>query len=514
MSKKSVLAALFLIFVGIIFGVVLVSSFHGNVELGFAGDQKVKLGAPTPIKNIGYDPKALSRAFIEVSRVVSPTVVSITVTTKSKKQSGELNDFFHFFGPDSKAPDQEPMQGAGSGVIISPDGYILTNNHVVEDADEAHVEVTTNNRHTMNAKIIGTDPSTDLAVIKIEGTGFPTASFGNSDSLNVGEWVVAVGNPLGLDGTVTAGIVSAIGRWRLGIIQDKNGYGIENFIQTDAAINPGNSGGPLVNLNGEVVGINAAIATTNARYQGYGFAIPVNLAQAVAEDLIKHGKVYRAWLGVSLGAIDETTAKALKLNQTNGVIVQSVVDGGAAMDAGIKEGDVILSVDEKSLDTPSDLQTYIARKHPGDVVALHLFRDGKSFEKKVTLKRRNDDKIVARAGNRDNEDEGRDENSESSSKPLTFEKLGLSLRLLTTAEKREMSVETGVVVTDVTRFGEAFNRGIGRGDVIIEIDKAEIHSPKEFRAVLDQHKPGDALLLRVKKSNGQIAYIAVQLPNS
>jgi len=513
MSKKSVFAAVFLIFVGIVFGAVLVSSFHGGVEPGFAGDQQVKLGAPTPIKNPDYDPKALSKAFIEVSKVVSPTVVSITVTTKAKKRTNDMNDFFHFFGPDFKAPDQEPTQGAGSGVIISPDGYILTNNHVVDDADEAHVEVATNSHHTMKAKIIGTDPSTDLAVIKVDGKDLPTASFGNSDGLDVGEWVVAVGNPLGLQGTVTAGIISAIGRAGLGIIRDEQGYGIENFIQTDAAINPGNSGGPLVNLKGEVIGINAAIATTNARYQGYGFAIPINLAQAVAEDIIKHGKVYRAWLGVSLGPIDETTARALKLDEASGVMVQSVVDGGAAKEAGIKEGDVILSVDAKQLSSPSDLQTYVARKHPGDEVTLKLYRDGKSFEKKVSLKQRADDKLASRNDDRDTDDD-RSADQESNSKSLTFDKLGMTVRLVSSSEKRELNVDRGVVITDVTRFGEAFNRGLVKGDVILEADKKEVNSLRDFKTVLDNHKPGDALLLRLKRGNGQMAYIAVQIPNS
>ena len=514
MSKKSVLAAVFLIFVGIVFGVVLVSSFRGGVEPGFAGDQQVKLGAPTPIKNPDYDPKALSKAFIEVSKVVSPTVVSITVTTKAKKHSSnDMNDFFHFFGPDFKAPDPEPTQGAGSGVIISPDGYILTNNHVVDDADEDHVEVATNSHHTLRAKIIGTDPSTDLAVVKVDWKELPTASFGNSDELEVGEWVVAVGNPLGLQGTVTAGIISAIGRAGLGIIRDEQGYGIENFIQTDAAINPGNSGGPLVNLRGEVIGINAAIATTNARYQGYGFAIPINLAQAVADDIIKHGKVYRAWLGVSLGPVDETTAKALKLDEASGVMVQTVVDGGAAKDAGIKEGDVILSVDEKPLSSPSELQTYVARKHPGDAVSLKLYRDGRSFEKKVTLKRRNEDKLVARNEDRDSDNDQNAE-QESNSKSLSFDKLGLSARVLSGSEKKELKVDKGVIITDVARFGEAFNRGLGRGDVILEADRKEMTSPRDLRNVLENHKPGDALLLRVKRGNGQMAYIAVQIPNS
>ncbi len=188
-------------------------------------------------------------------------------------------DFLHFFGPDFKMPEEEPSQGYGSGVIITPDGYIATNNHVVDDADKNGIEVVMHDKIRYKAKLIGTDPSTDLAVVKIEATGLPAAALGNSDNVQVGEWVLAIGNPLGLTSTVTAGIISAVGR-SINIIQTQGGYGIENFIQTDAAINPGNSGGALVNISGEVIGINSAIATTNARYQGYGFAVPVNLLKS------------------------------------------------------------------------------------------------------------------------------------------------------------------------------------------------------------------------------------------
>jgi len=509
MSKKSVLASMFLIFIGIVFGVVLVSSFRGGIEPGFAGDPQIKLGAPSQLKTPTVDYKGMSKAFIEVSKAVRPTVVSITVTTKPSKRGNDLNEFFHFFGPDGKQPQEERQQGSGSGFVINPEGYILTNNHVVEDADDKGVEVVFSNQHHLKAKIIGTDPSTDLAVIKVEGKDLPTAAFGNSDNLEIGEWVVAIGNPLGLQSTVTAGIISATGR-NIGIIRDEKGYGIENFIQTDAAINPGNSGGPLVNLNGEVVGINSAIATTNARYQGYGFAIPINLARTVAEDLIKTGKVRRGFIGVQIQGVDETMAKALGMDQARGVLIQKIEPGGAAEQAGLRESDVIVSVDGKEVNAANELQTFVARKHPGDEVSLKIFRDGSVIEKKVTLRARKEEKLAAR--NEDNTDgEEREPEREAAPKAVTFENLGLSVRPLTAEEKNAASVEKGILVSDAKRYGEAFNHGIGTGDILLEADRKELSSPKDLKAILDKHAPGDAVLLRVKKNNS-IAYLALNIP--
>lgn len=510
MNKKSILAAVFLIFVGVVLGAIVVSSFRGGVEPGFAGDPQVKLGAPSQIKNGSADTKGLSKAFIDVSKAVTPTVVAITVTTKAKKgSSDDMNDFFRFFGPNFKAPDQEPQQGAGSGFIISPEGYILTNNHVVDEADPNGIEVVMSNQHRMKGKVVGTDPTTDLAVVKVDGSDLPTAAFGNSDNLQVGEWVVAIGNPLGLQSTVTAGIVSAIGR-QIGIIQETRGYGIENFIQTDAAINPGNSGGPLVNLNGEVIGINAAIATTNARYQGYGFAIPINLAKTVAEDLIKYGKVRRGYLGVRIATVDETTAKALGMDKPEGVMVESLEADGAAASGGLKEKDVILSVDGREVNAANELQTLIARKHPGDQVSLKIYRDGNTLTKTLTLRSLATEKLAA-SNTDQNSDESNTE-TEQTAKSADITSLGMSLRSLSAAEKKDDNVEQGVVITDVKRFGEAYNRRLQVGDVILEADKKELYSPKDFKSVMEKHKPGDALLLRVKTSTGT-AFVAVQIPN-
>lgn len=508
MSKKSIFGALFLICIGIIFGAVLVSNFHGGIESGFAGDPQVKLGAPSPLKN--GDAGRIDKGFVQVAKAVTPTVVSINVTEKSRESTGDMQEFFHFFGPDFKFKEPGPQQGAGSGVVISPSGYILTNNHVVDNADPDHVEVVFDNKHTMKAKIIGTDPSTDLAVIKVEGKDLSTAAFGNSDELEVGEWVLAIGNPLGLQSTVTAGIISAVGR-TIGIIQDQKGYGIENFIQTDAAINPGNSGGPLVNMNGEVIGINSAIATTNARYQGYGFAIPINLAKAVAEDIIRYGKIRRGYIGVNIQGVDEALAKSLGFTRSGGVLINNIVKGGAGEAAGLREGDIILSINGKDVGTPGELQTEIAAHHPGDLVALKIFRDGKILDKSVALRARDDEKLTAGNNESDN-DATESPERDNGGKGYTFNKLGMSVRDLTASERKEAQVDNGVVVTDVQSLSEADNRAIRDGDIIVEADRQEVNSAKDLRAIIDKHKGGDAVLLRIRKSGGATVFAAVTIP--
>ncbi|MBP1647378.1 MAG: Trypsin-like serine protease [Bacteroidetes bacterium] len=510
MFKKSLLTSLVLISVGIVFGALLVSNLSNGIDLGFARGSDLKLGGQAPITNQNQTVKAFSDNFVAVSKAVTPSVVAITVTTSGKGKGKTMpRDFWHFFGPDFKMPEEEPSQGYGSGVIITQDGYIATNNHVVDDADKNGIEVVMHDKIRYKAKLIGTDPSTDLAVVKIEATGLPAAALGNSDNVQVGEWVLAIGNPLGLTSTVTAGIISAVGR-SINIIQSQGGYGIENFIQTDAAINPGNSGGALVNITGEVIGINSAIATTNARYQGYGFAVPVNLLKVVAEDLIKEGKVLRGYIGVNIGQVDQTMANALGLKEPAGVLVNSLVRGGAGEAAGLKEGDVILTVNGKEVNAPNELQTLIATRHPGDVVTLRIFRDGKTIEKKVTLKMREDDRVASRDA-----DESPGEELQVPDVPtsLKFDNVGMSVRGLTPDEKKQLSVERGVLVTDVKQYSEAYNRLIGKNDVIIEADRREIDTPGDLKKVFESHKPGDSVLLRLKRQDSeQIAFAAVQIP--
>ncbi len=343
-------------------------------------------------------------------------------------------------------------------------------------------------------------------MIKIDAKDLPVAALGNSDGVQVGEWVLAIGNPLGLTSTVTAGIVSAIGR-NIRIIDDT--YNIENFIQTDAAINPGNSGGALVNLNGEVIGINTAIATTNQRYQGYGFAVPVNLLKVVARDLIKDGKVHRGYIGVQIKEVDQTMASALGLKEPKGVLVDKLVKGGAGETAGLKSGDVILAVDGKEVNEPNELQTQIASHHPGDEVVLKVVRDGKAIEKKVTLKPREEEKPVAKASdtNKDNE-----EGQAPAAKSIKFENLGLSVRSLTPEEKNELGAENGVMISDVRPYTEAFNRLLRPNYVILEADRQPIGSPSELKKIIDAHRGGDSVLLRVRVNEQTVTFVALQVP--
>jgi serine protease Do len=508
MVKKYVFASVILVIVGVVLGAVMVSSFGNGVDLGLAyGGDDVRLGGPAPIAAQNATVKALSDNFAAVSKAASPSVVAIKTTTTGKERPNNMpRDFFHFFqNPQDQESEPQPQQGYGSGVVVTADGYIVTNNHVVADAAENGIEVIFNEKVQYKAKLIGTDPSTDLAVIKIDAKNLVPAALGNSENVQVGEWVVAIGNPLGLTSTVTAGIVSAIGR-NINIIQDQ--YGIESFIQTDAAINPGNSGGALINMSGEVIGINTAIATTNARYQGYGFAVPVNILKTVATDLIKFGEVKRGYIGVQITTVDQVMANALGLKEAKGVIIQKLVDDGAAAAAGLKDGDVILEIDGREVNRNNELQSYIATRHPGDVVTLKVFRDGKTFDKKVSLRPRSGDVAVTKA---------KDENAEEpeavveAAKSVAFDALGFTVRAMTAEERKALKTEKGVLVSEVKAFGEAAERSIGRNDVILEADRKLVSTPGELKKIISGHKSGDSVLLRIKRDE-TTAFVAIQVP--
>jgi len=510
MNKKSLFAAIALISVGIIFGALLVSGLQG-VGVGvaaFGGD--VKLGAQSsPLKSIP-EVKNLEDAYVTVANTVRPAVVSIQATTKQKTspKSKEFDQFFHFFGPDFefKTPEEMPSKGFGSGVIVTDDGYILTNNHVVENADEGSVKVKLVDTREFDAKIVGTDPLTDIAVIKIDAKDLPVAALGNSDELKIGQMVMAIGNPFNLNFTVTHGIISALGRDGLGLKKDS--YGIENFIQTDAVINPGNSGGALVNLRGEVIGINTAIATRTGVYEGYGFAIPMNLAKSVAEDLIKNGKVRRGYIGVQITNIDATMAKANGLDKARGVLVQSLTEGGAAADAGIKEGDIILSINGKEVNTANELQTYVASKHPGDIVTLSIWRDKQTTEVKVKLRERKESGELAK--NEGDEDESAQKDTDQPHSK-TFDNLGLTVRNMNSDLKEKYKTEYGVLITDVKKYSRAEDQ-LQKNLVIIEADRKKVRSVSDLDEILKNKKPGDAIMLRVKDPNGNVAYRAIEIP--
>ena len=308
-------------------------------------------------------------------------VVYVEVTINQNYPSNQINDpFFRFFFGDEVQPQSRERKGSGSGVIIREDGYIVTNNHVVADASK--VRVTLYNDKTYDATVVGTDPATDVALIKIDEKGLPVIPFADSDELRLGEWVLAIGSPYDLRSTIPAGIVSAKGR----SMPHYNGeFKIESFIQTDAAVNPGNSGGALVNKKGELVGVNTAIISQTGSYTGYSFAVPSNIVKKIVSDLIDFGSVRRAKLGITMTAVDEKVASEMKLSSLKGVYIVEVSKGGAADKAGLKKGDVLLSIDSKQVSGPSALQEVVNSYHPGDVATIKYVRDGKEKTAKVTF---------------------------------------------------------------------------------------------------------------------------------
>lgn len=509
MSSKSVLAAVLLISLGIVFGVVLISSFKG-VSYSFAGED-IHLGAQSQQK-ASASLQALNEAFHAIAKSVNPSVVYITVKTKGDEEGGDdenAPDLFHrFFGPDfrNQFPKRGPEIGAGSGLILTGNGYILTNNHVIDNANSDGIKVILPDTREFKGKLIGTDKYTDVAVVKIDASDLPVAAIGNSDDVEVGNIVFAFGNPLGLTSTMTEGIVSALGR-RIDIITDA--YGIENFIQTDAAVNPGNSGGPLVDINGDVIGMNTAIATTNSRYQGYSFAIPINLAKKVATDLIKYGKVRRGYIGVGIRTVDAVTAKAAGLDKAEGVIVDEVKPNSAGAEADIRLGDIILSVDGKQVNSSNALQTIVAGKNPGQAVTLSIYRDKTTLEKKLTLKARDDEDEVVPAKDSKSDEPSDDEGV--SPKSLKLDDLGMTVQNLTAKLKQDAATDHGVLVENVEPYGTAQERDLRQGDIILSVGDKSITSVDEFNAAVKKLKPGDAVMLRVKEDK-RIRFIAIEMP--
>lgn len=427
--------------------------------------------------------------FREASKNTINSVVHVkTVVIQKARIHDPIAEFF--YGPQSRTFKGE---ASGSGVIISNDGYIVTNNHVVENASE--IAVTLNDNSTYTAEVIGTDPSTDIALLKIEGDDFTSIPVGNSDRVEIGEWVLAVGNPFNLTSTVTAGIVSAKGR-NINILRekydpDRNIIPIESFIQTDAAVNPGNSGGALVNSKGELVGINTAIASNTGSYTGYSFAVPVNLVKKVVNDLMEYGMVQRGYLGVSIANISTELMEEEDLDSQKGVYVSGLVEKGAAKSAGIKEGDVIYQIDEKAINTVAELQEYIGKKRPGDEVTVHIKRDGLPKELQVTLKDMNGDtKLISKA--------------EVNKKSV----LGATFEDLTSKEKKELGVEYGVKLERLD-FGKFKSRGFYEGIVITKVNNKPVESAEELVEMLKSGK--DGVLLEVIHKDGRKDYVGFGL---
>lgn len=480
MKMKKILGILGIAFAGGAMALGLNQLFSGKeaVPQTFEEQQKVHF---TNQEEITDQPGV---NFVAVSEQATPTVVHIKTTIESK--AGEMGDVFDPFGffDDPRFKQNRPQQGSGSGVIIMNNGYIATNNHVIENASK--IEVILNDKRSYDAELVGRDPETDLALLKIEEENLPFLRFGNSDDLKVGEWVIAVGNPFNLTSTVTAGIVSAKGR-NINLLRQNSEYAIENFIQTDAAVNPGNSGGALVNTQGELIGINTAIASRTGSYAGYSFAVPVNIAKKVLDDLKKYGEVKRAILGVRIQDITAELAAEKGFDKIEGVYIPDVVEGSAADKAGIKTDDVILAIDGEKVNKASELQEEISKYHPGDEVVVSIRRDGKELEKEVKLLSKDGKKEISMEPNRD-------------SKELlgaTFENLGHQ-------EKMELKIRNGVRIKSLSK-GPLKDKSIPEGFVITMIDKQRVYTTKDVEKILED-KTGSVLIDGVMPDGTEESY--------
>lgn len=402
----------------------------------------------------------------------------VHIATQSMRGGGwsSGNPFFdEFFGLRNQQP--QIAQGFGSGVIISSDGYIITNNHVIENAQK--IKVILNDKREFEAKMVGADPSTDIALLKVEAKDLQYLTYGNSNDLKLGEWVLAVGNPFNLTSTVTAGIVSARSR-NLGINEDQ--LSIESFIQTDAAVNPGNSGGALVNQQGNLVGINTAIASRTGSFAGYSFAVPVTIVSKVVEDLKKFGEVQRALLGVNIGDVNADIAKELKLDKVEGVYVGGVPENGAAREAGIKEKDVIIQVDGKPIRNTAELQEKISQYRPGDKVNVIVIRNNEKKPFNVTLRNKHGDTEIVR----DN---------------LTV--LGADFTQVTDKEKEKLEINSGIKITKLGN-GKLKTLGLKEGFIITHVNKKPIYEVKDFRREIANAKGG--ILVEGIYPSGEPAY--------
>lgn len=436
---------------------------------------------------VGMNTATVGDDFVKASKMTVPAVVTIKNYQNRASSRASEQDLFDFFFGDpfggkgqqrqrqqQQAPENMPS-GLGSGVIISPDGYIISNNHVVAGANK--LEVVLSNKKSYIATLVGTDPNTDISLLKIEEKGLPFLNFANSDNVEVGQWVLAVGNPLGLNSTVTAGIISAKGRG-IGILggQGKATNPIESFIQTDAAINPGNSGGALVNVNGDLIGINSAISSTNGYYQGYGFAVPANLARKIIEDIKKFGIVQRGFLGVNSLDLsnDQQVAYYNQEKKTNikpgsGVYITGLPDNSGAQEAGMKVGDIIIKIDGANITDFADLSVAIGSKRPGDKVQVTYSRNGKETTSTVTLK-----------------DQKGGTSARTKADLSVTEKIGADFQSLDDRTKAYYGLSNGVVAKNVVEGSEIAKAGIVDGYIITEINGKPVNSQKDVENLLNK----------------------------
>ncbi len=434
--------------------------------------------------------------FTGVAEIANPAVVHIKTTSGGSQsrqpQNGTPFDPFEFFnGPNFRFDSPGPKMASGSGVVISEDGYIVTNNHVVADANK--IEVVLNDKRSYIAELVGTDKNTDLAVLRISDSDLPFLKLGNSDDVKVGQWVVAVGNPFNLNSTVTLGIVSAMGR-NIDLLRSQgNQYAIENFIQTDAAINPGNSGGALVNVSGELIGINTAIASQTGSYAGYGFAVPVNLMKKVVNDIMKYGKVQRAILGVSIQDVSQELLEQKNLPDLKGVYIADVVAGGSADKAGVKKDDVLLKIDGEEVNSSSKLQEKVGKYRPGDKITITLRRSGSIKELNATL--------LSKDG----------ETKLSAAAPANAKSyMGLNLGVVSKEEREKLKIKGGAKVENLDK-GAFESAGIPKGFVITHINNERVYSPQGAISMFSNLS--GAIVVEGKTKSGEDKIFAVKLPS-
>lgn len=445
-----------------------------------------------PASQVNYAPTSIDPS-LDFTVASERSVHSVVhVKTKVVQTYVQRDPFLEFFyGPGAGRERKQYGEGSGSGVIASEDGYIVTNNHVIQNASE--IQVTLNDNTTYDAEIVGADPSTDIAVLKVEADNLEPMPVANSDDVKVGEWVLAVGNPFNLNSTVTAGIVSAKAR-NINIIgnQNKNVIPIESFIQTDAAVNPGNSGGALVNTNGELIGINTAIASQTGNYAGYSFAVPSRLAMKIMNDIIDYGMVQRAFLGVQIQEVTQDLVDDKDLPDTKGVYIAGVNEKSGAEKARVEEGDVILKVGSKEVNSPSELQEAIGRRRPGDKVTLTIRRGDDIMTRDVVLKNKE--------GNTD---------LKSKEEVERYTALGATFGELSGDEMKELNVDHGVKITSITA-GKLRSLGLREGIIITKVNNEEINSVEELTTYLKSEK-NNGVLLEIMTESGEIDYVGFGL---
>lgn len=484
-------------------GMIAASLIGGVVAIGgyhLLNDEPVNMAPEQPRQEVQFStynntPKAsvpMELNFVDAAKVVTPGVVHIRSTVEAQTTASRSRDpfeqyFREFFGAPGGSYQQRPSVGTGSGVIISTDGYIATNNHVIENATD--IEILLNDNRTYKAKLIGTDPTTDLALLKIEEKGLPFVRFGDSDAIEVGEWVLAVGNPFEFRSTVTAGIISAKGR-NINILRNRDRMQIESFIQTDAAVNPGNSGGALVNLNGDLVGINTAIATPTGSYAGYSFAVPSSLVKKVVEDLKEFGVVQRALLGINITDVNAQLAEEENLDVLQGVYVSGVNQNSGAEEAGIKEGDVIVAINDSRVNKTSELQEKVALNRPGDKIKVTVLRDGKEKTVTATLKNTLGTTSTVAASNNSVIIQG-----------ATFEDIS-------DEDKSRLGLEGGAKMV-VLENGKWKDAGIKEGFVVTRIDRRNITNVEDLSRALTTATNGAGVLIEGIYPNGQKAYYGI-----